>query len=96
MTKRKACHSIPHAGKIVCRFCEQEIDAGDSPCPKCGKNRLLGKCELRYIGRHVDDWEEYEAPTNSSMRRGTPGMVGLSLFRIDSGDCDEQDEERNR
>lgn len=84
--------SQPVDGKIICRFCEVEIEAGLKICPECGKKRMLCRTELRYCGMKIHGtWGDYATPHNKSQCRGDKSA--RVAFDIDSGDYQERQNE---
>lgn len=91
--QRRGGYSTPLNGKIICKYCEQEIAAGSQRCPECGKHRLMGKAELRYCGLKIHgEWGDSPVPHNKSGGRGQGADRGRILFDIDSGDYQERSE----
>jgi hypothetical protein len=85
--------SQPVDGKIICKFCEKEIEAGLRICPECGKKRMLCRTELRYCGMKIHGtWGDFPVPHNKSMGRGESAIVS---FDIDSGDYQERQKDKD-
>lgn len=91
--QRQGGFSIPVDGKIICRYCENEIAAGSKICPECGKRRSLLKCELRYCGMKIHgEWSD-DLPYIMQNKSSGRGGERQAFFSVDSGEMrDEKDD----